>query len=54
MCLYCEWYCLFGLKNVKNQTMSVQMDTHSCRSENKIMPDLVTALFVRDKWAKSN
>ena len=35
-------------KNVKNQKMSVQMDTHSCRSEYKIISDLVTVLFVHD------
>jgi len=45
VCVVSDTACLV-CKNVKNQAMSVQIDTHLCRSENKMVPDLVTALFV--------
>jgi hypothetical protein len=53
VCIVSGTACLV-FKNVKNQAMSVRKYTHSCRSENKIISDLVTALFVHDKWEKFN
>lgn len=48
MCVVSGTACLV-FENVKNQAMSVQIYTHSCRSEIKIISDLVTAPFVHEQ-----